>query len=193
MLNKVILHGRLTADPEMRSTQSGTAVARFTVAVDRSFTNKETGEREADFISCQAWKNSAEFVGKYFKKGSLIIVDGNLRNNNYTDQNGVKHYAMVVVADSVSFGGSKNDNGGQNGGTVQQQYNNTPQQNMAYAPPQPQYQQYGQPQQNYQQHQQNTAQGFVQQAQTSNIPAQQANIGDLSGYEEIISDGEFPF
>ena len=167
MLNKVILHGRLTADPEMRSTQSGTAVARFTVAVDRSFTNKETGEREADFISCQAWKNSAEFVGKYLKKGSLIIVDGNLRNNNYTDQNGVKHYAMVVVADSVSFGGSKNDNGGQNGGTVQQQYNNAPQQN--------------------------TAQGFVQQAQTSNIPAQQASIGDLSGYEEIISDGSVPF
>ena len=167
MFNKVILHGRLTADPEMRSTQSGTAVARFTVAVDRSFTNKETGEREADFISCQAWKNSAEFVGKYLKKGSLIIVDGNLRNNNYTDQNGVKHYAMVVVADSVSFGGSKNDNGGQNGGTVQQQYNNAPQQN--------------------------TAQGFVQQAQTSNIPAQQASIGDLSGYEEIISDGSVPF
>ena len=194
MLNKVILHGKLTADPEMRSTQSGTAVARFTVAVDRSFTNKETGEREADFISCQAWKNSAEFVGKYFKKGSLIIVDGNLRNNNYTDQNGVKHYAMVVVADSVSFGGSKNDNGGQNGGTVQQQYNNAPQQNMAYAPPQQSYQQYVQPQQNnYQQYQQNTAQGFVQQAQTSNIPAQQANIGDLSGYEEIISDGILPF
>jgi single-strand DNA-binding protein len=170
MLNKVILHGRLTADPEIRSTQNGTAVARFTVAVDRSFTNKETGEREADFINCQAWKNSAEFVGKYFKKGSLIIVDGNLRNNNYTDQNGVKHYAMVVVADSVSFGGSKSDNGGQQA----QQYN-TP------------------PQQNYQQYQQNTAQGFVQQAQTSNIPAQQANIGDLSGYEEIISDGQVPF
>lgn len=189
MLNKVILHGRLTADPEIRSTQNGTAVARFTVAVDRSFTNKETGEREADFISCQAWKNSAEFVGKYFKKGSLIIVDGNLRNNNYTDQNGVKHYAMVVVADSVSFGGSKNDNGG----TVQQQYNNAPQQNMAYTPPQQGYQQYGQPQQNYQQYQQNTAQGFVQQAQTSSIPAQQASIGDLSGYEEIISDGQPPF
>lgn len=193
MLNKVILHGRLTADPEIRSTQNGTAVARFTVAVDRSFANKETGEREADFISCQAWKNSAEFVGKYFKKGSLIIVDGNLRNNNYTDQNGVKHYAMVVVADSVSFGGSKNDNGGQNGGAVQQQYNNAPQQNMAYTPPQQGYQQYGQPQQNYQQYQQNTAQGFVQQAQTSNIPAQQASIGDLSGYEEIISDGAVPF
>lgn len=193
MLNKVILHGRLTADPEIRSTQNGTAVARFTVAVDRSFTNKETGEREADFISCQAWKSSAEFVGKYFKKGSLIIVDGNLRNNNYTDQNGVKHYAMVVVADSVSFGGSKNDNGGQNGGAVQQQYNNAPQQNTPHTPPQPQYQQYGQPQQNYQQYQQNTPQGFVQQAQTSNIPAQQANIGDLSGYEEIISDGSVPF
>lgn len=189
MLNKVILHGRLTADPEIRSTQNGTAVARFTVAVDRSFTNKETGEREADFINCQAWKNSAEFVGKYFKKGSLIIVDGNLRNNNYTDQNGVKHYAMVVVADSVSFGGSKNDNGG----AVQQQYNNAHQQNMAYAPPQQGYQQYGQPQQNYQQYQQNTAQGFVQQAQTSSVPTQQANLGDLSGYEEIISDGEVPF
>lgn len=108
-LNKVILFGRLTKDPDFRQTQSGTAVCRFTVACDRAFANKETGKREADFIECQAWRQTAEFVSRYFQKGSAITVDGSLRNNNYTDNNGVKHYGYVVMADNVGFGGSKSD------------------------------------------------------------------------------------
>lgn len=108
-LNKVILFGRLTKDPEFRQTQSGTPVCRFTVACDRQFANKQTGEREADFIECTAWRNTAEFISRYFCKGSAITVDGSLRNNNYTDSNGVKHYSYNVMAEQVGFGGKKED------------------------------------------------------------------------------------
>lgn len=107
MINKVILMGRLTADPDSGQTQSGTAYCRFTVAIDRKFADKTTGERQADFISCVAWRQTAEFINKYFSKGKMIIVEGTLQNNNYTDSNGVKHYSYHVVADSVSFGESK--------------------------------------------------------------------------------------
>ena len=107
MLNKVIIMGRLTADPELKQTQSGIATCRFSVAVNRNYTSKDTGERQADFINVVAWRNTAEFVSKYFPKGKMIIVEGSLRNNNYTDQNGVKHYSMDVQADNVSFGESK--------------------------------------------------------------------------------------
>ncbi|MGN0614202.1 MAG: single-stranded DNA-binding protein [Porcipelethomonas sp.] len=109
MLNKVILHGRLTADPELRQTQSGISSCSFTVAVERSYKGAN-GEKQTDFIKCQAWRQTAEFVSRYFSKGSLIIVDGSLQNNNYTDKSGVNHYTFVVNADSVSFGGSKTDN-----------------------------------------------------------------------------------
>lgn len=108
-LNRVILFGRLTRDPEMRNTTSGIAVTRFTVACDRQFVNKQTNERECDFIECEAWRNTAEFVAKWFKKGSAITVEGSLRNNNFTDNNGVKHYGYVVSADNVGFAGSKKD------------------------------------------------------------------------------------
>ena len=108
-LNRVILFGRLTRDPEMKNTTSGIAVTRFTVACDRQFVNKQTNERECDFIECEAWRNTAEFVAKWFKKGSAITVEGSLRNNNYTDNNGVKHYGYVVSSDSVGFAGSKKD------------------------------------------------------------------------------------
>lgn len=199
MLNRVILVGRLTKDPEIRTTQSGTAVSFFTVASDRPFANKQTGEREADFISCQAWRQTAEFVSKYFRKGSMIIVEGALRNNNYTDQNGVKHYSMVVQVDNVSFGESKR-------ATEQQQAYNQPQQsnyNNQYSQQQPNYnQQYASQQYASQQYapQQNPQQ-FVQQAQQQNIPTQQTapqslsigDLGDLGDFEEIISDGEVPF
>lgn len=107
MINTAILMGRLTADPDSGNIQSGTAYCRFTVAVDRKFADKTTGERQADFISCVAWGKTAEFVSKYFSKGKMIIVEGSLRNNNYTDKNGVKHYSYDVVADNVSFGESK--------------------------------------------------------------------------------------
>lgn len=107
MLNKVILMGRLTADPELRQTASGVSSCRFSVAVNRSYASKDTGERQTDFIDVIAWRNTAEFVSRYFSKGKMIIVEGSLRNNNYTDQNGVKHYSMNVQADNVSFGESK--------------------------------------------------------------------------------------
>ena len=107
MINKVILMGRLTADPNFSQTQNGTAYCRFTVAVNRNFADKATGERQADFIGVVAWKQTADFVAKYFKKGSMIIVEGNIQNNNYTDSNGVKHYSYNVIAEKVNFGESK--------------------------------------------------------------------------------------
>lgn len=110
MLNKVILHGRLTTDPEFSQTTSGISSCRFTVAVDRGY-KSANGEKQTDFISCQAWRQTAEFVSKYFTKGKMIIVDGSLHNNNYTDKNGVKHYTFVVKADNVSFGESKSAEG----------------------------------------------------------------------------------
>lgn len=107
MLNKVIIMGRLTADPELRQTPTGISNCRFSVAVDRGYKSKDTGERQADFIRVTAWRQTAEFVSRYFSKGKMIIVEGSLRNNDYTDANGVRHYSMDVQADNVSFGESK--------------------------------------------------------------------------------------
>lgn len=107
MINTVILMGRLTADPEIKTTSAGISFCKFTVAVDRNFADKTTGERQADFISCVAWRQTAEFINKYFSKGRMIIIEGSLQNNNYTDKNGVKHYSYDVVADNVSFGETK--------------------------------------------------------------------------------------
>lgn len=107
MINKIILMGRLTADPEIKTTSSGISFCRFTVAVNRNYKSAD-GNQTADFISVQTWRQSAEFVSKYFKKGSMIIVDGTIQNNNYTDQNGTKHYGHIVNAERVSFGESKN-------------------------------------------------------------------------------------
>lgn len=109
MFNKVILMGRLVADPELKQTQSNISCCRFRIAVDRGYSSGN-GERQADFITVVAWRQSAEFVNKYFSKGKMIIVEGALRNANYTDANNVKHYSMEVQADKVNFGGSKNDN-----------------------------------------------------------------------------------
>ena len=111
-MNKVILVGRLTADPELRQTQSGISSCRFTVAVDRRFADKSTGERQADFITCSAWRQTAEFVSRYFTKGKLIAVEGSLRNNNYQDRNhpDVQHYSMDVAVENVEFCGGKNEN-----------------------------------------------------------------------------------
>ena len=111
-MNKVILVGRLTADPELRQTQSGIASCRFTIAVDRKIANKETGEKEADFITCVAWRKTAEFVSKWFNKGKMIVVEGALRNNNYQDKNhsDVTHYTMDVTVDNVEFAGDSKSN-----------------------------------------------------------------------------------
>ena len=102
-MNIVIIHGRLTKDPEFRQTQSGIPVCRFTVAVDRFTKDKQ---KQADFIECTAWRQTAEFVSRYFSKGSAIIVEGSLHNNNY-ESNGVKHYSYNVLAERVHFAESK--------------------------------------------------------------------------------------
>ena len=108
-MNKVILTGRLTADPELRQTQNGIASCRFTVAVDRKFADKSTGTRQADFISCTAWRQTAEFIAKYFVKGQMIAVEGTLRTGSYQDRNhpDVTHFTTEVFVDSAEFCGGK--------------------------------------------------------------------------------------
>ena len=107
MLNHITIMGRLTRDPELRRTGSGVAVASFTVAVDRDFGKNEAGEKETDFIDCVAWRQTGEFVSKYFTKGSMAVVSGRLQIRSYTDKDGNKRRAAEVVADNVYFGDSK--------------------------------------------------------------------------------------
>ena len=109
MLNHIVLMGRLTRDPELRRTGSGIAVASFTVAVDRDFGSRETGEKETDFIDCVAWRQTAEFVSKYFTKGRMAVVSGRLQIRNWNDKDGNKRRSAEVVADNVYFGDSKRD------------------------------------------------------------------------------------
>ena len=170
-MNKVILMGRLCADPEFRQTPNGVSVCRIRIAVNRRFANKQTGEREADFINVTCWNQSAELVNRYFRKGNMIAVEGSLRNSDWTDQNGVKHYSMEVSADAVYFCEGKNSN----------------QNNAGYAPNNGGYQAtYQQP-------------NYSQPAPAQAAPAPQAapqptvQLGDLGDFEEILSDGEVPF
>ena len=114
MLNHITIMGRLTRDPELRRTGSGIAVASFTVAVDRDFGNKDGGERETDFIDCVAWRQTGEFVSKYFTKGSMAVVSGRLQIRNWTDKDGNKRRTAEVVADNVYFGESKRSSDGGN-------------------------------------------------------------------------------
>lgn len=109
MLNHITIMGRLTRDPEMRTTQSGVAVASFTLAVDRDFSGKDGGEKQTDFIDCTAWRHTAEFVSKYFSKGRMAVVSGRLQIDNYTDNDGNKRKAAKVIADNIYFGDSKKD------------------------------------------------------------------------------------
>ena len=115
MINKAILVGRLTADPELRTTQSGVSVCSFSVAVDRRFSGG-SGERQTDFINCVAWRQSAEFIAKYFNKGKLIGVEGSIQTRNYEDRQGNKRTAVEVVVDNATFIGSKAESGGSSGG-----------------------------------------------------------------------------
>lgn len=211
MFNRIILMGRLTKDPELKNTQSGIPMCRFSIAVDRAYSKGQ--EKQTDFIDITAWRQTAEFVAKYFSKGRMILVEGKLQNNNYTDQNGVKHYQNVVIADSVAFCGDKSGNqqNGQQAPPAQQPYQNQYQQgyarNQGYQQP---YQQgYNQPQpyqqapQNYQQPQQNqgyqqnynapaqnqTPQGYRQ----NNQPPPDIDINPLGDFEEILGDDEVPF
>ncbi len=107
MLNHIVIMGRLTRDPELRRTGSGIAVASFSVAVDRDFGGRDGGERETDFIDCVAWRQTGEFVSKYFTKGSMIVVSGRLQIRSWTDKDGNKRRTAEVVADNVYFGDSK--------------------------------------------------------------------------------------
>ena len=178
-MNKVILVGRLTADPELRQTQSGISSCRFTVAVDRRFVDKQSGERQADFITCIAWRQQAEFVSRYFNKGKMILVEGSLRNNNYQDRNhpDVTHYTMDVQVDNVEFVGGKNESGGNGGGY---QGGNGGYQNNGYGAPQNNYNNnYSAPPQ----------QAAPQQPQGNDS----MSYGNLSDFEEILSDGDVPF
>lgn len=138
----------MTADPELRHTQSGVAVCRFTVAVDRKFTNKQTNEREADFITCIAFKNSAEFISKWFQKGKMITVEGSLRTGSYKDKkhDDVTHYTTDVLVDNVEFCGDKAER---------------------------------------------TSPSYPPNEQQAEQPA--VSYGNLSDFEEILSDGDVPF
>jgi single-strand DNA-binding protein len=108
-LNKTILLGRITQDLELKQTPSGVSVLSFTVAVDRNYA-KQGEERQTDFISCVAWKQTAEFISRYFGKGRMIALEGQLRTRTYEDKNGVKHYVTEVYVDNASFTGeSKKD------------------------------------------------------------------------------------
>ena len=108
MLNKIIVMGRLTRDPELRRTGSGTAVTSFTLAVDRDFKD-QNGDKETDFIDVVAWRNTAEFVSKYFAKGRMAVVDGRLQIRDWTDKDGGKRRSAEIIAENVYFGDSKHE------------------------------------------------------------------------------------
>ena len=109
MLNHITLMGRLVADPELRRTGSGVAVASFRIAVDRDFAPKDGGERKADFISCVAWRQTGEFISKYFTKGRMIVVDGRLEMRDWTDRDGNKRTTAEVIVDNAYFGDSRRE------------------------------------------------------------------------------------
>lgn len=118
MLNRVILMGRLVADPELRQTGSGISVATFRIAVDRNYQTKGSTERQADFIPCVAWRQTAEFISKYFAKGRMIALEGSLQSRSYEDKTGAKRTAYEVIVDQAYFadskpsGGDRSDRGG---------------------------------------------------------------------------------
>jgi len=115
--NKVILGGRITADPELRQTNSGIPVTTFTVAVNRR-SSKDDSQQTADFINCVAWRSTAEFVSRYFRKGSSICVVGSIQTRSWTDQQGQKRYATEVVIDEANFVDAKSENGGARQGSA---------------------------------------------------------------------------
>lgn len=118
MINNVVLMGRLTADPELRTTTSGISTARFTIAVDRDYV-RNGEERQADFIRVVAWRQTAEFICRYFKKGSMIAVTGSIQTGSYDDKNGNRVYTTDVVVDRASFCGSKAETGSAGNAYVQ--------------------------------------------------------------------------
>lgn len=142
MLNHAIIMGRMTRDPELRRTDSGIPVTSFSIACDRDFSNKETGERETDFIDCVAWRSTAEFVSKYFAKGVMIVVSGRIQMRNYTDKEGNKRRVTEIVADNVYFGEGKKDRDNQSAAPAPNYGAQSPASNYG-APAQTGYQQQG--------------------------------------------------
>ena len=112
MLNHIVIMGRLTRDPELRRTQSGIAVTTITVAVDRDYQSRDSQDKQADFIDVVAWRNTAEFINKYFTKGRMIVVEGSLQSRKWTDKNGQNRISWEIQANNVYFGDSKRDNQG---------------------------------------------------------------------------------
>lgn len=169
-MNNVNLIGRLTADPELKQTQSGISCCRFTVAVNRKFKNKDTDQYDADFIPCVAWKQTAEFITRYFSKGKMIALEGMLRTGSYQDRNhaDVTHYTTDVFVNNVEFCGDKGGNSTNNQQQPQQQRPHYDSVNDAAG------QQYAQ---ELQQAAEQTAMSY----------------GNLSDFEEILSDGDVPF
>lgn len=162
MLNKVILMGRITQELELKQTTNGTAVLSFNVAVDRNYT-KQGEEKQTDFITCVAWRQTAEFISKYFSKGRMIALEGNLRTRTYDDKNGSKHYVTEVYVDNVSFTGEPKQDGNSSASSQSVPQQNTPPQN---ASPQP--------------------------APSQNSSPATQSLG-IDGYEEIFNGDDVPF
>lgn len=126
-MNKVFLSGNLTKDPEVRYTQSGMAYARMGIAVNRQYSSKNNtdGQPTVDFFNLTSWGKTAEFCGRYLKKGSSVIVEGRIQNDNYEDKNGVKHYSVNINVDNIEFAGRKGSDGGDNSGNGGNNYGNS--------------------------------------------------------------------
>lgn len=120
MLNKVFLQGRLVADPELRHTQQGTPVASYRLAVDRDYKSKNQKGQNTDFVNIVSWRNTAEFVSRYFAKGRMMLVEGRLQMRSYTDKDGNKRVAAEVVTDNVHFADSRKDGSNNEDGSLQE-------------------------------------------------------------------------
>lgn len=162
MLNRVILMGRITHELELKQIPNGTSVLSFSVAVDRNY-SKQGEERQTDFINCVAWRQQAEFISKYFGKGRMIALEGNLRTRSYDDKNGVKHNVVEVYVDNVSFTGEAKQGGASN-------YSNNSYSNNSY--------------------QNRQAQAPVNDQSANN---ESLSIGDIADYEDVLSDDGVPF
>lgn len=189
MLNRVVLMGRITHDLEVRQTPSGQPVLSFSVAVQRNFKD-QNGEYQSDFINCVAWRQQAEFISRFFGKGRMICIEGNLRTRTYEDKNGTKHHVTEVFVDSAQFTGEPK----QQGGTYQSNYGNGGYQQQGG------YQQGGQG--GYQQQSGGYQQGGYQGGNNGYNGGSQGSqssggdalsIGDLSDFEDVLSDDGVPF
>lgn len=191
MLNRVVLAGRLTKDPELRYTPNGNAVANFTIAINRPYRNQQ-GEQEADFINCVAWRNQAENLANYMRKGSLIGVDGKVQSRSYDNQEGRRIFVTEILAESITFleprGSSqpRPNTGGYAQNDSYQQQESAPQSQQQY---QQQQQQQAQAPSGYQQEEQQPSQSQEQRE----APQTQSNPFENDGEKVDIADDDLPF